>query len=146
MRVEAGPGVGQRGGLGGLRTPYVVLCAGGMRGTLLVLLTPQKWQLGFLVFLYLVAHNLPQLHMHAVIFSFFVFCCSRRRLSRCKHCSQGAWVQGPSLSPMGNAPLSPVQLSPSPTTYALPYGQEGREGQCCSCVEDHPSGCEELWA
>ena len=24
---------------------------------------------GFLVFLYLVVHNLPQLHMHAVIFS-----------------------------------------------------------------------------
>ena len=24
----------------------------------------QKWQLGFLVFLYLVVQNLPQLHMH----------------------------------------------------------------------------------
>ena len=47
-----------------------------MRSTLLLLLTPcfslpalQKWQLGFLVFLYLVVHNLPQLYMHAVIFS-----------------------------------------------------------------------------
>ena len=46
----------------------VVLCAGGMRSTLLLLLALQRWQLGFLVSLYLV-QNLCQLCIHAVIFS-----------------------------------------------------------------------------
>lgn len=57
-------------------TPLAVLCAGGMRGSLLLLSAPQKWQLGFsvwgggLVFLfYLLAYNLPQLLMLAVILS-----------------------------------------------------------------------------
>ena len=39
-----------------------------MHSTLL-LLAVQKWQLGFLVFLYLVVHNLPQPGIHAVIFT-----------------------------------------------------------------------------
>ena len=56
---------------------------------------------GFLVFLCLV-HNLPQLPMREVIFlvpyGFFVFCCWRRLLSRCKHCSKGSQVSRPSLS------------------------------------------------
>ena len=40
-----------------------------------------KVTVGFLLLLYLVIQNLPQLHMHPVIFgpySIFVFCCSRR--------------------------------------------------------------------
>ena len=37
--------------------------------TLFLLPTLQKYQLGSLVFLYLFVHNLPQLHMHTVIFS-----------------------------------------------------------------------------
>ena len=41
-------------------------------------------------FVYLV-HNLPQLGIHVVNFSFIVFCCSRRHLSRCKCCSK--WPQ-----------------------------------------------------
>ena len=70
-------GSGQRGGLGGLPTPFVVSSAGGMRSTLLLLPPPfflpavQKWQLGvlfvfvFLVFLYLVVHNwAPTAHVH----------------------------------------------------------------------------------
>ena len=36
---------GRRGGLGGLPAPLVVLCAGIMRSSLLLLLAPQKWQL-----------------------------------------------------------------------------------------------------
>ena len=40
--------------------PVVVLGAGGMHSTLLLLWALQKWQLGFLVFLYLFVHNLPQ--------------------------------------------------------------------------------------
>ena len=74
-----------RGGLGGLPSPLVVLC-------------------GFLVSLYLVVQNLPQLHIHAfmlVPYCFFVFCCLSltvssyfvaRGLSRCKHCSKGSQV------------------------------------------------------
>ena len=54
-----------------------------------------------LVFLCLV-HNLLQPPMQAVIFlvpyGFFVFCCWRRLLSRCRHCSKGSQVSRPSLS------------------------------------------------
>ena len=54
-------GSGQRGGLDGLPTPWVVLCAGRMcskypaftANTLFLLQAPQKWQLGFLVSWYL---------------------------------------------------------------------------------------------
>ena len=50
-------------------------------------------KLGFLVSLYLNVLNLPQLHMQALItYSFFVFCCSRRGVSRCKHCITAAKV------------------------------------------------------
>lgn len=35
----------------------------------------QKWQLGFLLFLYFVVHNLFPLHMHTVIFSLSQFLC-----------------------------------------------------------------------
>ena len=68
-------GSGQRGGLDGLPTPLVVLSAGGVGSTLLLL--PTSWFCSyffisgiwvFLVFLYLIVHKLPQLHIHAVIF------------------------------------------------------------------------------
>ena len=36
---------------------------------LFLLLALQKWQLGFLAFLYPIVHNLPQLCMPAIIFS-----------------------------------------------------------------------------
>ena len=72
-------GSGRRAGLRVLPTPLVVLCARGMRSTLLLLLTPfllsalQKWLLGFLVFLYLFVHNLPQLqHAHSYFQSLIV--------------------------------------------------------------------------
>ena len=43
--------LGLRGGLGGLPTPLVVLCAGIMGRTLPLLPAPQTWQLGFGLFL-----------------------------------------------------------------------------------------------
>ena len=45
--------------------------------------------------LYLLVHNLPQLLMHAVIFTpsqFLCICCLRRRMSRYKHGSKGSQV------------------------------------------------------
>ena len=58
-----------------LQFHFVVLSAGGIHSTLLLLLTPvflpdlQKWPfVVFLVFLYLFVHNLPQLCTHTVIF------------------------------------------------------------------------------
>ena len=60
--------LGQRGGLGDLPTLLMVLNAGGMHRTLLLLPAPQEWQLDFLVFLHFV-HNLPQLIMGAIISS-----------------------------------------------------------------------------
>ena len=46
-----------------------------MHGTLLLLPAPQKWQLAFLVSLYLVVHNLTQLCMQAFFFFFLVLFC-----------------------------------------------------------------------
>ena len=61
--------------LGGLPTPLVVMCAGGMLSALLLLQALQKWKLGFLVFLYLTVHKLPQLRIHPAIFSPLEFLC-----------------------------------------------------------------------
>ena len=53
----------------------------------------QKWLLGFLVSLYLLSRICPNCtctQLFLVPYSFFVFCCSRRCLSGCKHCSTAA--------------------------------------------------------
>ena len=83
-----------------MSTLYVVLCAGGMHNTVLLLLTPcfcswlfrsGSWAFSGLFVSFV--QNLPQLHMHAVIFSplqFFLFCCLWRGVFRCKHCSTAA--------------------------------------------------------
>lgn len=86
--------MGQRRGLGGVPTPLVVLCARCMGNTLLLLRTPQKWQLDFLVFLYLLVPNLPQAcrAVFLVPYSLFVSCCWRRWLSSCRHCSKASQV------------------------------------------------------
>ena len=51
------------------------MCAGGMLSALLLLQALQKWKLGFLVFLYLTVHKLPQLRIHPAIFSPLEFLC-----------------------------------------------------------------------
>ena len=43
-------GLGWRGGLGGLPTSLVVLCAGVMQSALFLLPIPQKWQFNFSLF------------------------------------------------------------------------------------------------
>ena len=72
----------------------------------------------FLVFLYLVVHNLPQMcactQLFLVPYSFFVFSCWRRRLSRCKPCSKGSQVPGPSLSHHTHHDLGTGQILLSP--------------------------------
>ena len=82
----------------------MVLSSGGKLRTLLLLPTPSfcsrlfrndSWVFGFFASF---VHNLPQLHMHAIVFSCLQFCCLGRCLSRCKHCSKGPQASGPSLS------------------------------------------------
>ena len=68
MRVGQISRLACMGDLGDLSAFLVVLCAGIMHGILLLLLAPQKWWLGFGLFLHLV-HNLSQLHTCAIIFS-----------------------------------------------------------------------------
>ena len=75
----------------------------------------QKQRLSFWS-LYLFVQNLPQLCMCTfilVLYSFFVLCCLRRNLSRCKHCSIVA--EGPrsrSVSfPLPFTPASPPLYS-----------------------------------
>ena len=73
-----GRGVNRSGrwdSLGGLPTPQMVLCAGGMCSSLLLLRTLQKWQFSSLVSLYLSSKIFPNCCMHAVIFSPIQFLC-----------------------------------------------------------------------
>ena len=188
MRVEVHLAAGQRGGLGGLHTLLVVLSAGGMHSTLVLLLTPtfcsrlfRSGSRGSLVFLCLlficwncawkkvkvtmlwsvwlsaapwtVAHQAPPsmgfprqeywsglpfpspgdipnpgieprspalqadtltseppgncayLQLFLIPYSFlFVFVCSRRGVSSCKHCSCAA--KGPRSQPVSGQPCS----------------------------------------
>ena len=77
----------QRGDLGVLPTPLVVLISEGMNNTLLLLPTPgfllqvlRKWQLVFLVCLYLLPRICPNytcMQLFLVPYSFFAFCCWR---------------------------------------------------------------------
>ena len=53
----------------------------------------QKWQLGFLGSLYLLSRICPNCkctQLFLVAYSFVVFCCWKRGVSRCKHCSTAA--------------------------------------------------------
>ena len=59
----------------GLPTHLVVVCAGGMCSTLLLLWALSEVAVGFLGFLYLAVYSLPQLGMHIDIFSLLYFLC-----------------------------------------------------------------------
>ena len=64
------------------------------------------------ILLSIICSNCASTQLLLVPYSFTVFCCSRRRVFRCKHCSKGSQVP---TSLMGNFPLFAVHLSPSPT-------------------------------
>ena len=88
-----------RSGLGGLPTHQVVLCTRRMHSRLLLLQALQQWQLGFLVFFYLLSRICPNcvsMQLFLVPYNFFAFCCSRKGVSRCKHCSTAA--KGPQVT------------------------------------------------
>ena len=62
------------------------------------------WVFLFLFFSYLVVQNLPNctcMQLFLVPYSFFLFCCLRRCLSRYKHYCKRSYVLGPSLSQNG---------------------------------------------
>ena len=69
--------------------PFRWYCVqGSVCSTLLLLQALQKWHLGFLVSLYPLPRICPNCtYMHLVSYSLFVFCCLKRSVSRCKHCS-----------------------------------------------------------
>ena len=76
----------------------MVLCAGGMCSSLLLLRTLQKWQFSSLVSLYLSSKIFPNCCMHAVIFSPIYFLCILLLKERyvqvqtLQHCSKGSQV------------------------------------------------------
>ena len=76
----------------------MVLCAGGMCSSLLLLRTLQKWQFSSLVSLYLSSKIFPNCCMHAVIFSPIQFLCILLLKERyvqvqtLQHCSKGSQV------------------------------------------------------
>ena len=107
MRVGVSPGVGLQGWLRCFAHPLGgVLCRRHVQypafapDTLFLLQVLQKGQLGFLVFLCLLVQNLPQLHVHAVIFSPIQFLCILLleemfvQVQALQHCSKGSQVPG----------------------------------------------------
>ena len=68
--------------------------------TLLLLPALPKWPLGFWSFciLSIICPNCACTQLFLVPYGFFVFCCLRRCLFGCKHCSKGSQIPGPSLS------------------------------------------------
>ena len=92
VRVGVSPKIRREDGLRGLSTPLVVLSAG--EHCILVLLPAlQKQQLGFCFFCIFLSVICPNFTCSCFVFySFFVFCCSRRHLSRCKHCCKKSQV------------------------------------------------------
>lgn len=73
MRVGAGLGIGKRGGLGGLPTPFSGIVCRGQAQYPVFTLSSSEVVAGFLgfffFFLYLLVDDLPQLCMHTIIFS-----------------------------------------------------------------------------
>ena len=81
---------------------WVVSCAGIMR-SMYPAFSPGTSEVaaGFLVFSVLVLRICPNclcMQLFLVLYSFFIFCCWRRRLFKCEHCSKGSQIPGPGLS------------------------------------------------
>lgn len=125
--------------------PLGSVCAEVVCGTLLLFPTLQKWQLVFwrgfsssflFFFLYLVVQNLPNctsMQLFFVPYSFFLFCCLRRCLSRCKHCCKRPYVPGPRLSPNGQGVHKGSRLSLT-KRVALDEGTWRTHGVCYAQV------------
>lgn len=52
----------------------------------------------FCIFLFIICPSYTHMKLFLVPYSVFVFCCWRRYLSSCHHCSKSSQVPGPSLS------------------------------------------------
>ena len=90
--------------MGGLPTPLVMLCAGGMHSTLLLLPTPCLCSLlfrsgiwAFCIFLSIICPSCSCGQLFLVPYSFFVFCCSRRCVSGASTAAKGPRSQPVSL-------------------------------------------------
>ena len=74
--------------------PPVMLCAGGHAQDPPFASGTTEGAVGFWPFCIfcIICPNWPCTHLFLIRYSVFVFCCLRRRLSRCKHCSKGSQV------------------------------------------------------
>ena len=125
------PGARPEGWLRCSAHPFVVLSAGDMHSTLLLLPTPGfssrffrsgSWVFwSFCIFWSRICPNCVCTQLFLVACNFFVFCCSRRGLSRCKHCSTVAkgpslshsdWLSGASVQPILRYHTGPHKHSP----------------------------------
>ena len=110
VRVGVYSGVGLEGRLRCSAHPSSGVHAAGMHSTLLLFLIPcfcsRLFKGGssvfesFCIFLRRICPNCACTELFLVPYSFFVFCCWRRGLSRCKHCSTAA--KGPRSQPVSD--------------------------------------------
>ena len=89
VRVRVDPWFGLEEWLGWSASPPVMLCAGGHAQDPPFASGTTEGAVGFRPFCIfcIICPNWP-----CTRYSVFVFCCLRRRLSRCKHCSKGSQV------------------------------------------------------
>ena len=124
--------MGLKGWVRWIAHPFVVLGAGGKPSMLLLLWIPrfffffllqalQKWQLGFLfclcAFQVRICPSCACMQLFFSPYSFFVFCCWRRGVSRGKHCSQGSQVPGPGPSLL----TAMFHFTPAACRWLLPH-------------------------
>ena len=124
VRVRAGLGVRLEELPRWFAHPLVVVCARGVSSTLFLLLAFCKWQLGVWSFciLSIICPNCTCMQLFFSPYSFFVFCCWRRGVSRCKHCSQGSQVPGPGPSLLTDPRGDRVQpMTHLPTPHGTPF-------------------------
>ena len=80
----------------------------------------------FSIFLSIICPNCTCMQLFLVPYNFFVFCCSRRGLSRCKPRSKGSQVPGPGLSHNGRKRIR--------NWAENRHGQLGLVGACVMCI------------
>ena len=127
-------------GLGGLPTPSVVRCAGGRDHGQYLIFAPGTSEMAFGLwpFGYLIVPsytNWEWVQLFLVLWNFFVFCCSRRSLSRNRHCSKGSQVSATSR------PLPNVLPQVLRALAALPSFLYLSKSSVVSHVTSRVSGC-----
>ena len=119
----------------------MMLNAWGRHRTLLLLLALQKQHLGFwslYILLSIICPNYACTHLFSVPYAYFVFCCPRRHLSRCKQCTEGLRSQVPTYLNSGH--MGPPCMGCPPLPWCSGYQIPGLR-EHLSLLTTHAGPC-----